>query len=381
MNTQDFKRRLTAILSADVEGYSRLMREDEEATVRTITSYRTAMTHLIEQYRGRVVDSPGDILAEFSSVVDAVCCAVEVQKEIGKQNAELLEHRKMKLPIGVNLGDVIEKEDTIYGDGVDIAARLEAMARGGGICISETAFDQVESKIGLEFEYLGEQAVKNIKKPVQEYRFLEMSRELPLPDKPSIAVLPFVNMNGDPEQEYFSDGMSKDIITVLSQLPKVFVIARNSVFVYKGRSVNVQQERRDLGVQYVLESSVRKVGQRVRITAQLIDATPGHHIWAERYDPDLEDIFAIQGEITLKILTPIQVKLTDGGQARLYARGTENIEAHLKMGQATDYFFHADTGSNFLVRQICKEVISMESNWDAPYCLLGWTHWQDVWLR
>jgi len=390
MSEEQAKRKLAAILSADAKDYSRLMEDDEEATVRTITAYRELMVSQIQNQNGRVVDAKGDnLLAEFSSVVDAVRCAVEIQKELGQRNTELPEHRKMEFRIGVNLGDVIEEEETIYGDGVNIAARLEALAGGGGICISGTAFDHVESKLGLEFEYLGEQAVKNMKKPVRVYRLgmesvvstVEMSRELPLPDKPSIAVLPFLNMSGDPEQEYFSDGMSEDITTALSQSSNMFVIARNSTFAYKEKPVNVQQVARELGVRYVLEGSVRKVGHRVRITAQLIDATTGHHLWAERYDRDLEDIFAIQDEITLKILTALQVKLTDGEQARLYARGTDNIEAYLKMGQATSYFFHGDKGSNFLARQICEEIISMEPKWELPYCLLGWTHWQDVWLR
>ena len=390
MATGDVKRKLAAILSADAKDYSRLMEDDEEATVRTITAYRELMVSQIQNQNGRVVDAKGDnLLAEFSSVVDAVRCAVEIQGEFARRNEELPEHRKMDFRIGVNLGDVIEEGETIYGDGVNIAARLEALAEGGGICISGTIYDQVENKLGLEFEYLGEQVVKNIKKPVRVYRLgmesvasnVGMGRELPLPDKPSIAVLPFVNMSGDPEQEYFSDGMSEDIIAALSQTSNMFVIARNSTFVYKGKPVNVQQVSRELGVRYVLEGSVRKVGDRVRITAQLIDATTGHHLWAERYDRDLEDIFAIQDEITFKILTALQVKLTEGEQARLYARGTDNIEAYLKMGQAISYFFHGDKGSNFLARQIYEEIISMEPNWEVPYSLLGWTHWQDVWLR
>ena len=390
MTEEHTRRKLAAILSADVAGYSRLMEDDEEATVRSITAYRELMVNKIQNQNGRVVDAKGDnLLAEFSSVVDAVRCAVEIQKELGRRNAELPEHRKMQFRIGVNLGDVIEEGETIYGDGVNIAARLEALAEGGGICISGTAFDQIESKLGLEFGYLGEQAVKNIKKPVRVYRLnmessaspVGMSRELPLPDKPSIAVLPFVNMSGDPEQEYFSDGMSEDIITALSQLPEMFVIARNSTFIYKGKSVNVHQVGRELGVKYVLEGSVRKAGKRVRITAQLIDATTGHHLWAERYDRDLEDIFAIQDEITLKILKALQVKLTDGEQARLYDKGTENIEAYLKLWQARSYFFHADRGSNLLARQICEEIIVLEPDWEVPHALLGWTHWQDVWLR
>ena len=390
VNTQDFKRKLTAVFSADVMGYSRLMGEDEEATVKTLGAYKEVMFTLIKQHRGRVVDSPGDnLLAEFSSVVDAVRCAGEIQKELGRENAQLPEHRKMEFRIGVNLGDVIEQGDTIYGDGVNIAARLEALAEGGGICISGTTYDQVENKLGLQFEYLGEQAVKNIRKPVRVYRVrmesfdagVEMGKALPLPDKPSIAVLPFVNMSGDPEQEYFSDGMSEDIITALSQSSNMFVIARNSTFIYKGKPVNVQRVSRDLGVRYILEGSVRKVRDRVRITAQLIDATTGHHLWAERYDRDLKDIFAIQDEITLKILTALQVKLTDGEQAWLYSKGTENIEAYLKMGQARSYFYRFDKGSNIMARQICEEVIALDPKWDLPYGVLGWTHFVNGYWR
>jgi adenylate cyclase len=292
---------------------------------------------------------------------------------------------------------VIEEESRIYGDGVNIAARLEALADPGGICISKTAFDHIETKLPLGYEYLGEKEVKNIAKPVGAYKVLMEPRviggeekedverwhadkpSLPLPDKPSIAVLPFVNMSDDPDQEFFSDGLSEDIITALSQSRNIFVIARNSTFTYKGKPVNVQQVSRELGVQYVLEGSVRKVGDRVRITAQLIDAVRGYHLWAERYDRVLKDIFLIQDEITLKILTALQVKLGEGEQARLYAKGTHNVEAYLKLAQASGYFLRFDRGSNVLARQTCEEVISMEPKWETPYGLLGWTHWADVW--
>ena len=301
MNTQDFKRRLTAILSADVEGYSRLMREGEEATVRTITTYRTAMSHLIEQYRGRVVDSPGDnVLAEFTSVVDAVNCGVEIQRELAERNTQLPENRRMQFRIGINIGDVLEEGKRIYGDGVNIAARMEALAQAGGIAISGTVHDAIENKIGLEYEDLGEHQVKNIDKPVRAYRVLSYpgaaahrvgkakrtvsrnwrnasvgvgalvvmaaalavwhlyfrppsiepaSKEkmaFPLPEKPSIAVLPFTNMTGDPSQEFLLDGITENIITVLSGVPQLFVIARNSTFVYKGKPVKVQQVAEDL---------------------------------------------------------------------------------------------------------------------------------------
>lgn len=397
MNTQDFKRKLTAVFSADVAGYSRLMGEDETATVKTLKTYKQVMFSLIKQHRGRVVDSPGDnLLAEFASVVDAVQCAVAVQKELQARNSDLSENRKMQFRIGINLGDVIEEGNRIYGDGVNIAARLEALAEPGGICISKTAFDHTESKLPFGYQFLGPQRAKNIARPVEAYRVLMETRVIDgeereevrmgrpeklapfLPDKPSIAVLPFVNMSGDPEQEYFSDGISEDIITSLSQSSQMLVIARNSSFSYKGKSVNVQQVSRELGVKYVLEGSVRRIGNRVRISAQLIDGTTGHHVWAERYDRKIEDTFAIQDEITFKIVKELEVKLTDGEQARLYSKGTENIDAYLRISQARSYFYHFERGSNILARQICQEIIELEPEWELPYSVLGWTHWMDV---
>jgi adenylate cyclase len=246
METEGFKRKLTAILSADVKGYSRLMGEDEDATIRTLTTYRDLMTTLIQKHRGRVVDSPGDnLLAEFGSVVDAVNCAVEIQRELAERNAKLPPARQMEFRIGINLGDVVEEEGRIYGDGVNIAARIEGLTEGGGICISRNVYDQVKNKLSLEYEYLGEHTVKNIADPVSVYRILtepqvagpKITKGFELPDKPSIAVLPFVNMSGDPEQEYFSDGISEEIITGLSKIPQMFVIARNSSFTYKGTPV------------------------------------------------------------------------------------------------------------------------------------------------
>jgi len=381
MATEDFKRKLTAILSADVKGYSRLMGEDEEATVRTITAHRMVITSVIEKHRGRVVDSPGDnILAEFASVVDAVRGAVEMQEELATRNAELPENRKMEFRIGVNLGDVIHEEARIYGDGVNVAARVESLAEAGGICVSGTVFDQIETKLPLGYEYLGEQSVKNISKPVRIYKVL-MDPEavgkvigeervgprkgqrvviasvivllilaggvliwrtafppvqvasvekmaFPLPDKPSIAVLPFDNMSDDPKQEYFSDGITEDVITDLSKISGLFVIARNSTFTYKGKPVKVQQVAEDLGVRYVLEGSVRKAGEKVRINAQLIDATTGHHLWAERYDGNLDDIFALQDKFTQKIVSALAVKLTGDDQLLLARKDTASVEAY-----------------------------------------------------
>ena len=388
MATKDFKRKLTAILSADVKGYSRLMGEDEAQTVKTITAYREVMSTLIKQHRGRVIDSPGDnLLAEFASVVDAVQCAVAVQKEFHARNAELPENRRMVFRIGINLGDVIEDEKRLYGDGVNIAARVEGLAEGGGICISGTAFDQVESKLGLEFEFLGEQSVKNIKKSVRVYRVsmerrvsdMELSGELPLPDKPSIAVLPFVNMSSDPEQVYFSDGITEEIITGLSKIPRLFVTARNSTFTYKDRAVNVRQIGRELGIHYVLEGSVRKAGERVRVSAQLIDVNTDKHIWADRYDRELKDIFAIQDEITMNIMIALQVKLTDGDQAALRAKGTYNLEAYLNWLQAMEYFRQFSKEANILARQKYQEAIAVEPEYPSPYAGVALTYLLEPW--
>lgn len=381
MDTEGFKRKLTAILSTDVEGYSRLMGEDEEATVRTLTTYREMMAKVIQKHEGRVVDSPGDnVLAEFASVVAAVRCAVEVQEELRVQNAELPENRRMQFRIGINLGDVIQEGERIYGDGVNIAARIEGLADGGGICISRTVYDQVKNKLSLGYKYMGEHTVKNIAEPVRVYRVLmepdigipKITKAFKFPDKPSIAVLPFLNMSGDPEQEYFSDGITEEIITGLSNIRHLFVIARNSTFTYKEKPVKVQQVAEELGISYVLEGSVRKAGNRIRITAQLVDAITGHHLWAERYDRDLKDIFAIQDEITMKILTALQVELTEGEQARLYGKGTENLEAYTKFLRAQKYFYKGDFS---LSRQMAKEAVELDENYPAPYVLLAWTHW------
>jgi adenylate cyclase len=331
MADKGFKRKLAAILSADVKGYSRLMERDELKTIRTLTAYRSAISDLVQQYRGRVVDTPGDnMLAEFISVVDSVNCAVEIQRVLAKRNNELPDDRRMQFRIGVNLGDVVEEECRIYGDGVNIAARVERMAEPGGIAVSGSAYDQISNKLGLEFENLGKHNVKNISTPIRIYRVIpktdlsdrlapEQHSDLPLPDNPSIAVLPFVNMSGDPEQEYFSDGITEDIITALSRSPWLFVIARNSTFAYRGSSVNVKQVSKELGVRHILEGSVRKAGNRIRVTAQLIDGVMGNHVWAEKYDGELHDIFDLQDQITQKVvsalLTQIQVYTCEKAKA------------------------------------------------------------------
>jgi len=490
MTTQEVKRKLTAILSADVKGYSRLMGEDEKGTVRTLNAYKEVMTGLIQHHHGRVVDAPGDnVLAEFASVVDAVECAVEIQKELKTQNADLPENRKMEFRIGVNLGDVIEDGEQILGDGVNIASRLESLSEAGGICISGTAFDQVRNKLELGYDYLGEQSVKNIALPVRVYKVLMepeaagkvigekkakprqwqrvvlglvvvvivviaaaviwklytppspqpevtfkekvitpqpekvptvvhpsaeptpkekvtpplpekvtkpapppapkmevASKEkmaFPLPDLPSIAVLPFVNMSGDPKQEFLSDGITENIITGLSKVPRLFVIARNSTFTYKGKPVEVKKVSEELGVQYVLEGSVQRSGDRIRVTAQLIDALKGHHVWAERYDRDLTDLFALQDEITVKILNAIRVKLTERGLssgAVPYAGGKQDLDCLLKYMEAQGHIQRANIEDNNIGRRIAEEAMATCPEPQKPYAQMAIIHMMDYFL-
>jgi adenylate cyclase len=436
MTTPEVKRKLTAILSADVKGYSRLMGEDEESTAHTLSSYKEVIAGLIQHHHGRVVDAPGDnVLAEFASVVDAVRCAVGIQKELKTRNAELPDNRRMEFRIGINLGDVIEEGERIYGDGVNIAARLESLADAGGICVSGTAFDQVKNKLNLGYKYLGEQTVKNIVEPVRVYLVLMepeaagkvieektvkprrwqraalvvvvilvvvatafavwrlylrptppievASKEkmaFPLPDKPSIAVLPFLNMSGDPKQEFLCDGITEDIITAISKVPMLFVIARNSTFTYRGKPVKVNQISEELGVQYVLEGSVQKSDNRVRITAQLIDALSGHHIWAERYDRDLKDIFALQDDVTRNILTAMQVKITEGEQALYRDKGIRNLNCYLKLLEGKNYLNRGDIEGNNLARRMGEETLVMCPESSSAYGLLAITHMMDYWL-
>jgi adenylate cyclase len=411
------------------------MGEDEEGTIRTLNTYKEVMSNLIQQQRGRVVDAPGDnVLAEFGSVVDAVRCAVDIQKELKTRNAELPENRRMEFRIGVNLGDVVEDGEQILGDGVNIAARLESLSDGGGICISGTAYDQVKNKLNLGYKYLGEQAVKNIAEPIRVYRVLMEPEEagkvigekkakprkwqkpvsilvailivvvavvviwrlylhptrppvevaskekmaFPLPDKPSIAVLPFVNMSGDKEQEYFSDGITEEIITALSKIPHLFVISRQSTFTYKDKPVKVKQVSEELGVRYVLEGSVRKAGDKLRITAQLIDAITGHHLWAERYDRDLKDIFALQDEITLRIISALQVKLEGVERSDLSVKGTDNLEAYLKLLQSREQAGRFTKEGNILARRYAEEAIALDPKYAGAYLRLSATLIMDL---
>jgi len=434
MPTQEVKRKLTAILSADVKGYSRLMGEDEKGTVRTLNAYKEVITGLIQHHRGRVVDAPGDnVLAEFASVVDAVECAVEIQKELKTRNAALPENRRMEFRIGVNLGDVIEDGEQILGDGVNIAARLESLSEAGGICISGTAFDQVRNKVDLGYKYLGEQTVKNIALPVRVYKVLmgpEASGKVvgekkakprqwqrtiiglvvavivvvvavviwrlyarhtppvevaskekmvfPLPDKPSIAVLPFVNMSGDRQQEFFADGITEDIITALSRVPQLFVIARNSTFTYKGKPVKVKQVSEELGVRYVLEGSVQRSEQRLRITAQLVDALNGHHLLSERYDREMKEVFSLQDELTKKIVVAVQVKLTEGEGARMHAKGTTNLEAYLMVLEARELLLRFNKDDNTLARRKCEEAVSIDAGYPRAHAILSTIYVMDM---
>jgi adenylate cyclase len=419
------KRKLTAIFSADAKGYSRLMGEDEVGTVQVLKEYREIMANFIQTHRGRVVDSPGDnILAEFGSIVDATECAVRIQKKLQTKNAELSEDKRLEFRIGINHGDVLEDEDRIYGDGVSIAARIEGLAPPGGICISRTTYDQIKNRLNLGYEYLGDHSVKNIAEPVRVYRvltepeaagkvigekrflgrisrktamvaiivlvivaggligwniYLQQSKRVeaasldkmayPLPDKPSIAVLPFDNLSGDPEQEYFSDGLTEEIITALSKTPKMLVIARNSTFTYKGKPVKIKQVAEELGVRYVMEGSVRTAGDQIRITAQLIDALTGHHLWAERYDRKLKDLFAIQDDISKKVIT--------GELARVLEKGTDNIQAYLKNLQAYEYMHRVTKEDNAVARQLCQEAIALDPKYPGPHIRLALTHMWD----
>ena len=440
MTAKEVKRKLAAILSADVKGYSRLMGEDEEVTLRTLNAYKEVMGSLIQQHRGRVVGTAGDsVLAEFGSVVDAVQCAVEIQQVLRAKNAVVPENRRMEFRIGINLGDVIEEGEQIYGDGVNIAARLEGLAEAGGICISESAYQQIENKLPLRYDYLGEHQVKNIAKPVRVYcarieadagpsklgkekkaaqkrlskaalaiiavvvivgavalyQFVlrpspskteVASKEkmaFPLPDVPSIAVLPFVNMSEDPKQEFLCDGMTEAIITALSKVPRMFVIARNSTFAYKGKPVKVKQVSEDLGVRYVLEGSLQRSGDRLRITAQLIDALTGNHLWAERYDRDLKDIFALQDEITIKILTGVHVKLAGGDVSRAerfaekYYKGKQGLDCYLKLMEAESYYARWNIQDNNIARRIIEEAIAMCPENPMGYIHLGFVYHHD----
>ncbi|TGP22965.1 MULTISPECIES: adenylate/guanylate cyclase domain-containing protein [unclassified Mesorhizobium] len=367
-------RRLAAILAADVAGYSRLMTADESGTLRRLRRLRAEVFEpKIARFRGRIVGSAGDsLLVEFGSAVNAVQCAVELQRELGGENAGLPESRRMAFRMGVNLGDVIVEDDTIYGDGVNIAARLEKLAEPGGVCIGRAIYDQVKGKLEYGYADIGEQRVHNIAEPIRAYRVVSIEQSpassavpsakdaLPFRNRPSIAVLPFTNMSGDPEQEYFSDGITEDIITDLSKVGALAVTARNTTFALKGKSMDVSEAARQLRVSHVLEGSVRKAGSRVRITAQLIDGMSGHHVWAERYDRDLNDIFALQDEIARAIVDALKIRLMPAEHAAIGKRTTENVEAYQYYLMGRQHFLRLGRRNHLSARRLYQRALEID---------------------
>ena len=428
MPGNQIQRKLRAIFSADVKGYSRLMGDDDESTVITITTYRNTIADLIQKHQGRVVDAPGDnILAEFSSALNAVNGAIDIQRTLEIENAKLPNNRRMDFRIGINLGDILHKDNFIYGDGVNVAARIESMADPGGICISRGVYDQVKKKVHQGFEYLGEHTVKNIEEPVRIYRILQSpeyegrvigekktkstkikilygtiislivlassaliwiiysrpvettsasseNMTLSLPDKPSIAVLPFINMSKDPEQEYFSDGITNDILTALSKFGDLFVIASNTTFTYKGKSVNVENVGQELGVRYILEGSVQKAGTKVRINAQLADAVTGFHIWSEQYDRELKDIFSVQDEIVHTIVGKLAVKIDAAERKRVMHKKPESMEAYDYQLRGMEYIRRRTHSDNRKARQMFEKAIELDPNFSSAYVGLGRTY-------
>ncbi|MBA3609417.1 MAG: tetratricopeptide repeat protein [Chthoniobacterales bacterium] len=368
------ERRLTAILAADVVGYSRLMGLDEAGTLAGLKSVRVdPVDRAIAQHQGRTVKLTGDgILVEFSSVVSAVACAVEIQRRMLEREIDVPEDRRLQFRIGVNLGDIIVEGDDIYGDGVNVAARLESIATPGGIAVSQSVRDQVGNRLALTFEDRGEQELKNIAKPVRVYEVrLEEPKAADTPltksDKPSIAVLPFTNMSGDPEQEYFSDGITEDIITDLSKISGLFVAARHTAFTYKGKPVKVHQVGQELGVRYVLEGSVRKAGSRVRVTGQLINCSDGGHIWAERFDRDLTDIFAIQDEITHAIVDQLRVKLLPQEKKSIAQAPTDNLEAYDYYLKGRQLLYGASKSSQQAARKMFARAVELDPSYARAY--------------
>jgi adenylate cyclase len=385
------ERRLAAILAADVAGYSRLMGADEEGVLARLKASRKSLVDpTVATHRGRIVKTTGDgMLIEFASAVDAVRCAIEVQRLLAEQNVAVPEAKRLEFRIGIHVGDIIVDENDIFGDGVNIAARLEGIAEPGGICISDDAQRQIRGKVDIAFEDMGPQSLKNIAEPMRAWRLrmnasgpaaapIESTQALALPDKPSIAVLPFENMSGDPEQEYFADGMVEEIITALSQFKWLFVIARNSSFTYKGKAVDIKQVGRELGVRYVLEGSVRKASGKVRITGQLIDAVTGTHIWAGRFERDLTDIFALQDEVTVAVVSAIQPKLLQTEIAMAARRRPENLTAYdFFLRALPQYYLTTREGLAETIR-LAHRALELDPRFGFVAALAGACHMQNL---
>jgi adenylate cyclase len=388
------KRKLAAILSADVAGYSRLMSVDEEGTLVQLKQHREAVINpAVSQRGGRIVGTAGDgFLIEFPSAVDAVDCAVDMQKDLAKSNEEKEEDRRMEFRVGINLGDVMIEGDDLFGDGVNIAARIQALAESGGIYISGNVFDQVKNKITVAYEDLGEKMVKNMSEPVHVYRvradvadptvgLAEKQKEAEAivpPRVPSIAVLPFENKRGDADQEQLADGISEGIISILARSPGIFVISRNSTFAYKGSSVRVQQLTKELGAHYVVEGSVQTSGNRVRISAQIVEAESGKHIWAERFDRTLEDVFALEDEISWAVSTALRAKVTEGEQARVWMAATSNPQAADHTLRAYVAFMKNTRNDNLQARELWQRATELDPTYAVPWMGMGWAHFRDA---
>jgi len=381
-------RKLAAILAADIAGYSALMGADDEATVRDLKAHQAVILPLVGEHRGRIIDTTGDgILAEFASVVNSVECAVAIQKTMAERNAGTDPERRMQFRVGISLGDVIHDEQRVYGDGVNIAARLEAIAKPGGICLSGEAFGQVQRRLQLPAVDLGDQQLKNIAQPVRLYSVAADHFSAPhpptrpaltLPDRPSIAVLPFTNLSSDPKEDYFSDGITDDIITELSRFSELFVIARNSSFQYKGKSPDIRQVGRELGVRYVLEGGIRRAGDRVRISGQLIDAGTGAHRWAERYDRRLQDVFAVQDEVARTIVSTLAAHVRKAESERVRTKPPNSWEAYDYFLQAADALASFNTSFNkkdlYKARHLVEQSIAIDPTYARSYAILARTY-------
>jgi adenylate cyclase len=389
---ENFERRLAAILSADVFGYSKLMGADEEGTLARWTTHRSELIDLqLSAHRGRIVKLMGDgMLVEFSSVVDAVRCAVAIQRGMAARNEDEAEDRQIILRIGINLGDIIVEGDDIHGDGVNVAARLQELAAPGGVSVSGKVHDEVLGKVEAVFEDLGEKSVKNIAQPIRVYAVTSADETtakqgdeieaLPLPSKPSIAVLPFDNMSGDPEQEYFADGIADDILTGLSRFHDLFVIARNSSFTYKGTAVDIKQVGRELGVRYVLEGVVRKAGNRVRITAQLIEADSGNHLWAEKYDGDLADIFDLQDEITASVVGAIGPSVLDSEIEKARRKRPDSLDAYELCMRGRAHQRELDAEGLAKAKKYFLQAIDRDDRLAQAFSGLAETYWMEALL-